>query len=102
MQEAETAGVPVPADGYVFSSDFGYGPLDLYTVSKFVKRVGDRCGIPVHTHSLRHFATSNAIAAGYDVAIVAERMGDSACRRFKMSTPGHARTPEGPGWSDGL
>jgi integrase len=59
VQEAETAGVPVPADGYVFSSDFGYGPLDLYTVSKFVKRVGDKCGIPVHTHSLRHFATGN-------------------------------------------
>jgi integrase len=77
VQEAETAGVPVPADGYVFSQDFGYGPLDLYTVSKFTKRVGDKCGVPVHTHSLRHFATSNAIAAGYDVATVAERMGDS-------------------------
>ena len=75
--EAEQASVSVPADGYVFSPSFGHGPLDLYTVSKFVKRVGNKCGIVVHTHSLRHFATSNAVAAGYDLATVAERMGDS-------------------------
>jgi integrase len=65
----------VPPDGFVFSRTDGADPINPTTVSKFVTKVAKKANVKAHTHSLRHAAATQAIAAGYDVVTVAGRLG---------------------------
>lgn len=44
-------------------------------MSKLVKRVAEKAGVDTHTHALRHFSATQAIAAGFDVVTVTARLG---------------------------
>jgi len=75
--EAEEMGEKVFRDKncFVFSSDpWGGHPYSLGVISKFCTKVGKLSGVPIHTHTLRHFAATEALGA-YDIATVAHRLG---------------------------
>jgi integrase len=65
----------VPPDAFVFSRTDGADPINPTMVSKFVTKVAKKADVKAHTHSLRHAAATQAIAAGYDVVTVAGRLG---------------------------
>jgi integrase len=68
---ADQEGEPL---GYVFSSAMGHAPVSLQVVTKFVTKVGKLTGVPIHTHTLRHFSATQALGQ-YDIATVADRLG---------------------------
>lgn len=70
------AGVPVPADGYVWRSDpLGNSPLTPGAVSQWWRRNRDRLGLPgTRVHDLRHFVASQLLAAGVDTVTVQARL----------------------------
>jgi integrase len=73
---ADDLGVTVAPDAFMFSrSPAGAEPIRPDLVTGFMKRVTKKAGVPAHVHQLRHFTATQAIAAGYDVATVAERLG---------------------------
>jgi integrase len=74
--EAEDFGLTYGADSaFVFAGDpGGHSPISVSIVSKFVPKVGKLAGVPIHMHTLRHFAATQALGA-YDIATVADRLG---------------------------
>lgn len=73
------AGVPVPADGYVWRSDpLGVQPLTPGAVSLWWRRNREGLGLPgVRVHDLRHFVATQLIAAGVDIVTVQARLRHS-------------------------
>lgn len=71
---------------WLLSRDGGLTPLYPSRVSDTIKRLGDECGVKVHTHSLRHFHDTQLVAGGIDVVTIAKRAGHSAemARRVYM------------------
>ena len=66
----------VAADAFIFSrSPVGSEPLRPDFVTKFAVRVAEQAGVDTHLHALRHFAATQAIAAGFDAVTVGARLG---------------------------
>lgn len=74
---AEDARVVLDEDGYVLSEDpTGRTPLAPDTLTHRFSRLVLRLGLgPIRFHDLRHSVATNLLAAGYDLAIVAGRLG---------------------------
>jgi integrase len=74
---AKTCGTELDAEGFVFSDEpRGLAPWRPDLVSHRWARVRARAGLPkVRFHDLRHFAASEALAAGEDPVTVRDRLG---------------------------
>jgi len=68
--------VTVREDAFMFSrSPAGAEPMRPDHVTKFMSRVAASVGVNTHLHALRHFAATEAIAAGFDPVTVGGRLG---------------------------
>jgi integrase len=66
----------VPPDGFMFSrSPQGTEPIRPDVLTKFTTRIAKLAGVDTHLHALRHFAATQAIAAGFDPVTVGGRLG---------------------------
>jgi integrase len=64
------------ADPFVFSPRPDHStPYTPDAISRMFARVARDAGLPYHLHQLRHFAATQAIAAGFDAVSVAARLG---------------------------
>jgi integrase len=73
---AAKVGVELVADPFILSRHAdGAQPCMPDGLSHGFRRVADELGIPYHFHSLRHFAATEAIAAGHNVRAVAQQLG---------------------------
>jgi integrase len=64
------------ADPFILSPPAdGAHPYAPDTLTDYYKRAAKRLGIRAHSHELRHFAATTAIASGADVRTVADRLG---------------------------
>jgi integrase len=73
---AEELRLEVLTEAFVFSrSPVGAEPLRPDVVTKLTKRAAEAAGVKTHLHALRHFSATQAIAAGFDPATVAGRLG---------------------------
>ncbi|MFZ2055925.1 MAG: site-specific integrase [Acidimicrobiales bacterium] len=73
---ANELGVTVAPDAFIFSrSPAGLEPIRPDVLSKFTRRVADKAAVDTHLHALRHFAATQAIAAGFDAVTVGARLG---------------------------
>lgn len=63
---------------YVFTNESTGLPLHPDSPRRFLKKLGDKCGIEgLHPHLLRHSFASVAITNGADIASVSEKLGHS-------------------------
>lgn len=71
---------------WLLSKDGGETPLYPSRVSDAIKRLGEECGVKVHTHLLRHFHDTYLMAGGIDDVTIAKRSGHSTdiARRVYM------------------
>lgn len=68
--------VPLHRDPFLFSPSTAHDrPLLPSSISHAFSRTAKACGLPYHLHQLRHFAATQAIAAGFDPVSVAARLG---------------------------
>lgn len=75
-ERAAACGVPLLADGYVFSAQpDGSAPLLPDSVTQRFRRLAHRVGVPAHLHQLRHYSATQLLAAGVDLRTVAGRLG---------------------------
>jgi integrase len=74
---AVDAGVAVRADGYMLTEDpTGRKPMAPDTVTHRFSRLVLRAGVgPLRFHDLRHSVATALLDAGYDLAVVAGRLG---------------------------
>lgn len=73
---AANVDLPLVADPFVFSPDVDRGrPYVPSSLTYMFARIARAAGMPYHLHSLRHFAATQAIAAGFDPVAVAARLG---------------------------
>lgn len=74
---AAAAKVALDADGFILTEDpTGLTPLVPDTVTHRFSRLATRLGSPsVRFHDLRHSVASTLLGAGYDLAVVADRLG---------------------------
>lgn len=74
---AAAAKVALDADGFILTEDpTGLTPLVPDTVTHRFSRLATRLGPPsVRFHDLRHSVASTLLGAGYDLAVVADRLG---------------------------
>ncbi len=76
QHRAAACGVPLRADGYVFStSPDGANPYLPDSVGRRVGRRATRLGIHVTLRSLRHYAATEMLTSGVDLRTVAGRLG---------------------------
>lgn len=64
-------------DGWLLSYDGGETPMRAKTLTDYVTNLGRKLKIPVHFHSLRHFASTELHAAGVDLPTAAAQLGHS-------------------------
>lgn len=82
--------IPLARDPFVFSPAVDHGrPYPPHTVSVMFSRISAKCGTSFHLHQLRHFAATQAIAAGFDPVAVAARLGH-ADASVTLRVYGHA------------
>ncbi len=84
-QRALACGVPLAPDAYVFSLEpDGSRPWRPDLASHRFARARRRAGVDptVHLHSLRHFAATRMLAAGFDPAVGAARLGHRSTKVF--------------------
>lgn len=68
--------IPLAFDPFLFSPEPSHGrPCLPSSISQAFSRTAVACGLPYHLHQLRHFAATQAIAAGFDPVSVAARLG---------------------------
>jgi integrase len=73
---ADEAGVDLADDGFVFSfSPAGSEPLLPDLVTRRAAKLAKAGGVETHLHTLRHFAATQGIAAGFDAVTVSQRLG---------------------------
>jgi integrase len=63
-------------DGWLLSLD-GETPMSARLLTRYVASLSNRLKIPVHFHSLRHFAATELVHAGVDLPTAAGHMGHS-------------------------
>lgn len=94
--------IPLARDPFVFSPAPDHGrPYPPHTVSTMFSRIAEKCGTPYHLHQLRHFAATQALAAGFDPVAVAARLGHSD-PAVTMRVYGHALEARDRGIADTL
>lgn len=76
-ERADTLGIPMDPDGWLISPDAGMRPITVGALTSAVRKLGQRAGVPLHLHELRHYAGSELVGAGVDVRTVAGRLGHS-------------------------
>jgi integrase len=73
---AESIGVKLPRDAYVFSlapdSSMHIAPD---TITQRYSRMAERLGIDTHLHALRHYSATELVSAGVDIRTIAGRLG---------------------------
>jgi integrase len=62
---------------WLLSLDGGETPMRAKSLTAYVTRLGNAQGIPVHFHSLRHFAATELVHAGVDLPTAAGHLGHS-------------------------
>ena len=74
---AANAGVAIDADGYMLTEDpTGKTPMAPDTLTHRFSRLATRTGVgPLRFHDLRHSVATTLLGAGYDLAVVAGRLG---------------------------
>lgn len=73
---AESLGLSVASDGFVFSLDPDCSTqVRPNTVTQRYGRLAKRLGIDTHLHALRHYSATELITAGVDPRTVAGRLG---------------------------
>jgi integrase len=74
---AEDAGVSLGRDGYMLTEDASGGnPMAPDTLTHRFSRLAVRAGAgPLRFHDLRHSVATTLLSAGYDLAVVAGRLG---------------------------
>lgn len=74
---ADDAKTAVDPEGYILSEDpTGLTPIDPDVLTHRFSRLASRCGLAgVRFHDLRHSVATNLLGAGYDLAVVASRLG---------------------------
>lgn len=74
---AVDAGVAIHCDGYILTEDpTGRTPLAPDTLTHRFSRLVLQTGVgPLRFHDLRHSVATTLLAAGYDLAVVAGRLG---------------------------
>ena len=66
----------VPEDAFVFSlSPAGTEPVRPDLITKWAAKAAEDAGVKTHLHTLRHFAATQGIAAGFDPVTVGQRLG---------------------------
>lgn len=88
---AMVAGVPLPADGYLFAADgVGHRPWRPETASKRFRRVRADAGLSdVRLHDLRHFVVTTLLGAGFAAPTIAGRVGHSRRSTTTLAVYGH-------------
>jgi len=77
-EEVTEGGFELARDPYLFSPAADYGrPYKPSTITSNVGRVVESLGYSFHLHQLRHFAATQLISNGTDVATVSKRLGHS-------------------------
>jgi site-specific recombinase XerD len=61
-----------------------HGQLQPTSINRLMTKLGDRAGVPNHTHKLRHFFADNAHEAGVDVLDIARMMGHASIRTTQI------------------
>ncbi|HET9690729.1 MAG TPA: site-specific integrase [Acidimicrobiales bacterium] len=74
-ERAVAAGEPAPGDGWLLSRDWGATPWRALALNEAVRALGERAGVVVTPHRLRHFAATQMVAAGIDPVTAARRLG---------------------------
>lgn len=64
-------------DGWLLSPDGGTTPMRAKAMTEYVGRLAKRLGITAHFHTMRHFAASELVAGGVDLAVAARQLGHS-------------------------
>ena len=64
-------------DGWLLSLDGGETPMRARALTSYVASLSKRLEIPVHFHSLRHFAATELVHAGVDLPTAAGHLGHS-------------------------
>ena len=76
VEEAAAVGVVLGPDAYVFSPDpDGRRPWHPDLVSKRFARLCGRLGIDTELKNLRHYSGTGLLAAGFELSVVAGRLG---------------------------
>lgn len=73
---AERLGGAEPA-GWLLSYDGGATPMRAKSMTGYVGALAKRLGIDAHLHTLRHFAASELVGGGVDLAVAARQLGHS-------------------------
>ncbi|MGH9090000.1 MAG: tyrosine-type recombinase/integrase [Acidimicrobiales bacterium] len=63
--------------GWLLSPDGGATPMRAKSMTEYVTRLAKRLGIRAHFHTMRHFAASELVGAGVDLAVAARQLGHS-------------------------
>jgi integrase len=64
-------------DGWLLSYNGGATPMRAKSLTEYVGRLAARLKIPVHFHTLRHFAATELVAQGVDLPTAASQLGHS-------------------------
>jgi integrase len=76
--ETTRGGFQLSDDPYLFSPAADYSrPYKPSTITSYVSRIVASLGYDFHLHQLRHFAATQLISRGTDVATVSKRLGHS-------------------------
>jgi integrase len=63
--------------GWLLSYDGGTTPMRAKGLTDYVTALGKKLKVPVHFHSLRHFAATELVHAGVDLPTAAVQLGHS-------------------------
>src|SRR5262249_20666730 len=76
LERSTFARLPLPDDGFVFTSDLGSTPWFPDSVSRRFRKLAHDVGLAgVRLHDLRHYVATRLLTAGVDVRTVAGRLG---------------------------
>jgi hypothetical protein len=88
------AGVPVRADGYLFTRDgFGEEPWLPDSMTQRFLRLRDHLGLHCRLHDLRHYNATQILASGIDLRTVAGRLGHSGGGSTTLKVYAHWTRP---------
>lgn len=63
--------------GWLLSYNGGETPMRAKSMTEYITRLAKRLGITAHFHTMRHFAASELVGAGVDLAVAARQLGHS-------------------------
>ncbi|MHB1583728.1 MAG: tyrosine-type recombinase/integrase [Acidimicrobiales bacterium] len=63
--------------GWLLSYNGGETPMRAKSMTEYMASLAKRLGITAHFHTMRHFAASELVGAGVDLAVAARQLGHS-------------------------